>query len=102
MQHEANITDIAQKKQNEINEIGSALKNFDKKINALRPSVEDYNKLSRERKELRRTLSTKQKEARIIAEFFKGTTIFDERFPLFASNPEENHPDKNHRDTQNM
>ena len=93
MQSEATVTDIAQKKQNEINEIGSALKNFDKKITALKPSVEEYNKLAKERKDLRRILAAKLKEGKIIAEFFKGTTIFDERFPLFASQ-EQSEPQK--------
>jgi len=91
MQRNININDIAQNKQNEINEIISALKNFDKKITSLRPSVEDYNKLMRERKDIRRVLATKQKEVKIIAEFFKGTTIFDERFPLFAVQTDKDH-----------
>jgi peptidoglycan hydrolase CwlO-like protein len=59
----ASIADIAQKKQDEINEIQTALKSYEKKIHALKPNVDSYNSLLLDRKELRRTLATKQKEA---------------------------------------
>lgn len=80
-----------EKHQNEIKELESAIARLDGKIHDLKPTVVEYNEKMRERKDLRKQLGAKQRETKVLAEFFTGTTIIDERFPLFAVHSEENH-----------
>ena len=81
--------EILQKRQEEMNALSTAISAYDKRINVLKPSVVEYNELQKSRKEFRKQLAVKQREAKIVAEWFKGTTIIDERFPLFANVKEE-------------
>ena len=80
--------EVFQKRQEEIDALKSALSKMDKEVADLKPHVTDYNEKMRYRKETRKMLAAKQREAKIVAEWFKGTTIIDERFPLFAQNQE--------------
>lgn len=72
------------KRQEEIDALKNAIAKLDKGVSELKPYVTNYNEQMRERKDLRKTLAAKQREAKIVAEWFKGTTVIDERFPLFA------------------
>lgn len=80
--------EIFAKRQEEIDVIKSAISKLEKDVAALKPCVTEYNEKMRSRKDLRKQLASKQREAKIVAEWFKGTTIIDERFPLFAA-PQE-------------
>lgn len=80
--------EIFAKRQEEIDVIKSAISKLEKDVAALKPHVTEYNEKMRSRKDLRKQLASKQREAKIVAEWFKGTTIIDERFPLFAT-PQE-------------
>jgi predicted RNase H-like nuclease (RuvC/YqgF family) len=81
--------EIFQKRQEEIDALSAAISNHEKVINALKPHVLEYNDRMKTRKELRKQLAAKQREAKIVQEWFKGTTIIDERFPLFANTENE-------------
>lgn len=81
-------TQVFQKRQEEIDALTTTISNLDKVTSALKPYVADYNDKMRKRKELRKQLAAKQREAKIVQEWFKGTTIIDERFPLFAQKQE--------------
>lgn len=79
---------VFQKRQEEVTALTTAISAYEKRINALKPNVTEYNELMKSRKSLRKELAAKQREAKIVAEWFKGTTIIDERFPLFAQQHE--------------
>ncbi len=72
------------KRQEEIDALTSGISSLDKKLAAQKPVVTEYNENMKKRKDLRKQLAAKQREAKIVAEWLKGTTIIDERFPLFA------------------
>lgn len=80
--------DVFVKRQEEIDALRAAIAKLDKGVNELKPYVTDYNQMMRERKDARKMLASKQREAKIVADWFKGTTIIDERFPLFAQKKE--------------
>ncbi len=81
-------TEIFAKRQEEIDALSKAIASQDKKLAALKPAVAEYNEIMKARKIHRKELAAKQREARIVADWFKGTTIIDERFPLFAQKQE--------------
>lgn len=86
------LADILTNKQSEIDEVKSSILSLEKKADGLKPSVVIYNEFMKQRKELRRLVRAKEKEMTTVSEFFKGTSIFDERFPLFAQKKVEIEP----------
>ncbi len=82
---------IFEKKQSELSELQKAIALIEKQCSALKSTVHEYNELMQERKKLRKSAAQMQKEMKIVASFFEGTTIFDERFPLF-SQPQNQEP----------
>ncbi|KAB2967537.1 hypothetical protein [Zoogloea sp.] len=84
--------DIFKRRQEEIDALSSAIAAHDKKVSQLKPAVTEYNDALRSRKELRKQLAARQREAQIVAAWFKGTTIIDERFPLFAHQNQSTEP----------
>lgn len=77
--------EVFAKRQEEIDALQSSIARKEKRLNELKPIVQEYNLAMQERKILRKTLAGLQREAKIVAQWLKGTTIIDERFPLFAS-----------------
>lgn len=78
-----------EKHQEEVTALESAIRTKDKIIAELKPVVIEYNENMKGRKVLRKQLAAKQRETKVLVEFFTGTTIFDERFPLFATEKTE-------------
>lgn len=83
------LDEILQKRQSEIQEMQHSIATLHKSATAIKPHVQDYNDKMKKLKEYRRALSQKQKEMKIVASFFEGTSIFDARFPLFAQQQEQ-------------
>jgi len=81
-------SEVFAKRQEEIDALTKAINAQDKKLSSLKPAVTEYNELMKARKIHRKELAAKQREAKIVADWFKGTTIIDERFPLFAQTKE--------------
>lgn len=75
---------VFEKHQEEMNTLSAAISSIDKRCDALKPSVTEYNEKMRHRKDLRKQLAAKQREAKIVQQWFEGTTLIDKRFPLFA------------------
>jgi predicted RNase H-like nuclease (RuvC/YqgF family) len=73
-----------EKHSEEITTLQAAIHKYDKQAADLKPSVQQYNEVLRDRKELRRELAMKQKQIAVIAEFLQGTSLIDTRFPLFS------------------
>lgn len=86
---ESALAPIIAKHQSEIEEVQRSLSAIQKDLNRLKPAVEEYEAKMKYRKDLRRELTTRQRAVKTVAEFFKGMTLFDERFPLFAGHPTE-------------
>lgn len=89
---ESALAPIIAKHQSEIEAVQRSLSQIQKDLNRLKPAVEEYEAKMKYRKDLRRELSMKQRAVKTVAEFFKGMTLFDERFPLFAGHPVDAEP----------
>jgi hypothetical protein len=87
-----NIESGLEKRQQELVEIQKDIAAIENEAAVLKDSVKKYNELKQRSSELKKIQKQKERDLKIVVEFFKNTEehYLDKVFPLFRDNQEEN------------